>query len=564
MGATQSIHPIAELPSERSELGEPIIVLENVTKTYGSLELFRGLSLEIRKGEAVVIMGESGSGKSQLIKLMNGLVFPDTGSVKLFGKDTKEMSRKELMAARARIGTLFQSYALFDSMTVEENVAFPLIELKGIAPHEANKRAQELLTTLGLSDAGALFPSSLSGGMKKRVSLARALIVDPEIVLFDEPTTGLDPVMIEFVDEMLIDARQNYDITSVIISHDIASAFKLADRMAMLHQGEITFIGTPAEARASELPELRRFLEAATSRLASEEGADQSGVDSEGAEDRIAYRSPTGVAVRADDDGLRFEDLPPAEIAPIVTIENVEKVFGDRKILHGASFYIMPERITTIIGGSGSGKTVLMKHVLGLFQPSGGRITVFGDDMSKLSSKEVLQKRLNFGMLFQSAALFDSMTIEENVMFPLMEQPHSQWTQAKAREQAMDTLQRLKIDELAKKFPSDISNGQRKRVGLARAIVSQPKILIYDEPTTGLDPVMTSYVNDMIVEAQETFNVTALIVSHDMASTFRISHRIAMLYRGRIVAFGTPDDIRACEHPRVREFIYAGEVAGDA
>lgn len=544
------------------QLGEPIIVLENVTKTYGDLKLMRGLSLTIHKGEAVVIMGESGSGKSQLIKLMNGLVLPDSGSVKLFGKDTREMSRKELMAARARMGTLFQNYALFDSMTVEENVAFPLIELKGVAPVEATKRAKELLGTLGLSDAASLFPASLSGGMKKRVSLARALIVEPEVVLFDEPTTGLDPVMIEFVDEMLIDARKNYDITSVIISHDIASAFKLADRMAMLHEGKITFIGTTEEAKSTDLPEVRRFLEVATSRLSSDGVDDDYESDDDG--DRIAYRSETGAAVRTDTDGLRWEDLPKPEVAPIVTIENVEKTFGDRKILHGASFYIMPERITTIIGGSGSGKTVLMKHVLGLFQPSAGRITVFGDDMTKLSPRAVLEKRMKFGMLFQSAALFDSMTIAENVMFPLIEQPKSNWTPKDARAKALETLDKLKIVDLANKFPSDISNGQRKRVGLARAIVSQPQILIYDEPTTGLDPVMTNYVNDMIVEAQEAFNVTALVVSHDMASTFRISHRIAMLYKGRIVAFGTPDDIQACDHPRVREFIYAGEVHEDA
>lgn len=538
----------------------PMIVLEDVTKTYGELKLFRGLSLTVQKGESVVVMGESGSGKSQLIKLMNGLVLPDSGRVLLFGKDTREMSRKELMAARARIGTLFQNYALFDSMTVEENVAFPLIELKGVPEKEAFSRAKTLLHTLGLSDAGALYPASLSGGMKKRVSLARALIVDPEVVLFDEPTTGLDPVMIEFVDEMLVDARKNYGITSVIISHDIASAFKLADRMVMLHQGRITFAGTPEEARLTEQAEVQRFLSAATSRLSSTEEASTHVISGD---DRIAYRSETGVAVRADNDGLRFDDLPVPEIAPIVTIENVEKVFGERKILHGASFYILPERITTIIGGSGSGKTVLMKHVLGLFQPSGGKITVFGEDMSSVSSKRVLEKRRDFGMLFQSAALFDSMTIEENIMFPLLEQPGSTWTPKAARDQAQETLEKLKIGDLARKFPSDISNGQRKRVGLARAIVSTPKILIYDEPTTGLDPVMTSYVNDMIVEAQETFNVTALVVSHDMASTFRISHRIAMLYKGRIVAFGTPADIQACEHPRVREFIYAGEIADD-
>lgn len=544
-------------------MSEPIIELIDVYKSYGSNTVMQGLSLQVRKGEAVVIMGESGSGKSQLIKLMNGLVLPDKGVVKIFGRDTREMSRKELMEARAKIGTLFQNYALFDSMTVEENVAFPLVELKGVPRADAAEQAKKLLTTLGLADAGALFPASLSGGMKKRVSLARALIVNPEIVLFDEPTTGLDPVMIEFVDDMLLDARKNFDITSVIISHDMASAFKLADRMAMLHGGAITFIGTPDEARRSDREELKRFIASATSRLSSKEG-DEGDEDSDVSDGHIAYRSTTGVAVRGELDGLRYEDLPAPDEAPSVTIENVEKSFGDRQILFGASFYILPKKITTIIGGSGSGKTVLMKHVLGLFQPEGGRVTVFGEDLKSASPDKILELRMKFGMLFQSAALFDSMTIEENIMFPLLERPGATPSRADAQRQALETLERLKIVELRHKTPSDISNGQRKRAGLARAMVTKPEILIYDEPTTGLDPVMTGYVNDMIVEAQEEFDITALVVSHDMASTFRISHRIAMLYKGRIAAFGTPDDIRACEHPRVREFIFAGETPPDA
>lgn len=549
------------MTADRTKSATPLIALENVHKSYGELKLFRGLNLEVYPGEAVVVMGESGSGKSQLIRLMNGLVLPDEGSVRIFGQDTREISRRELMRLREKIGTLFQNYALFDSMDVVANVAFPLIELKGMPTAEAHEAARTLLEQLGLSDAGELFPASLSGGMKKRVSLARALITRPEVMLFDEPTTGLDPVMIEFVDQMLLDAREEYDITSLIISHDMASAFKLADRMAMLHEGRISFIGTPEEALATEQAEVRSFVHAATSRLtAMEEGA--AGDHAEGTESsRIAYRSATGVAVDAADpeDGLRWEDLPPPDSTPVVSLEDVEKSFGDRRVLHGVSFYILPKRITTIIGGSGSGKTVLMKHVLGLFQPTAGRVTVFGEDMAKTDGKALVELRSKFGMLFQSAALFDSMSILENAMFPLIERPGSGFSRREAEERAHDVLKRLKIDDLAHDFPGDISNGQRKRAGLARAMVTNPEILIYDEPTTGLDPVMTSYVNDMIVEAQEEFDIAALIVSHDMASTFRISHRVAMLYRGRILAFGTTEDIRQVTHPRVREFIYAGD-----
>lgn len=546
-----------------------LIELRNVHKRYGNLNLFNGLNLTVYEGETVVVMGESGSGKSQLIALMNGLVLPDEGSVTIFGKDTRKMSRKELMQARERIGTLFQNYALFDSMSVEENVMFPLVELQGMSHAEASSKARALLQTLGLGDAGDLFPASLSGGMKKRVSLARAFITNPDIALFDEPTTGLDPVMIEFVDQMLLDAQKEYELTSVIISHDMASAFKLADRMAMLHQGKITFIGTPDDARNTTQEEVQRFVSSATSRL---EESDESTQDETQAvhdqrmhgnrratdRDAIDYRSSTGVAVIGEDEGIQWDELPEPPIEPIVTIENVHKSFGPREVLKGVNFYVLPQQITTIIGGSGSGKSVLMKHILGLFHATAGRVTAFGQSISEIDEKQLVDMRLRFGMLFQSGALFDSMSILENTMFPLIEQPGRTLSRPDAKAQAMDTLKQLKIEDLASKMPGDISSGQRKRAGLARAIVTRPEILIYDEPTTGLDPVMTAYVNDMIVEAQEQFHITALIVSHDMASTFRISHRVAMLYHGRIIAFGTAEDMQRVRHSGVREFIFAG------
>lgn len=559
----------AQSEADETRKARPALIeLRDVHKSYGDLHLFRGLNLSVYEGETVVVMGESGSGKSQLIALMNGLVLPDKGSVKVFGKDTREMSRRELMGARERISTLFQNYALFDSMSVEENVMFPLIELQGMKRPEALEKARELLGTLGLGDAGELFPASLSGGMKKRVSLARAFITNPDVALFDEPTTGLDPVMIEFVDQMLIDAQRAYDLTSVIISHDMASAFKLADRMAMLHEGKITFIGTPDEARATPQEEVQRFVSRATSRLEAKKDDEQKDQKPDASKDHgtlrsderdaIDFRSNTGVAVIGDEEGVRWNELPEPEVPPIVTIEDVHKSFGPREVLKGVSFYVMPHQITTIIGGSGSGKSVLMKHILGLFHATSGRVTAFGQTIGEIDEKELVTLRQRFGMLFQSGALFDSMTILENTMFPLMEQPGRKTRRKDAMEQAMDTLKQLKIDDLANKTPSDISSGQRKRAGLARAIVTRPEILIYDEPTTGLDPVMTTYVNDMIVEAQEQFQITALIVSHDMASTFRISHRVCMLYHGRIIAFGTTDDMHQVRHNGVREFIFAG------
>jgi ABC-type transporter Mla maintaining outer membrane lipid asymmetry ATPase subunit MlaF len=532
-----------EQPSTEEDESTPIIRLDDVYKSFGDIHVMKGLSLEVYRGETVVIMGESGSGKSVLIKLMNGLLRPDKGSVQLFGKDTREMRRKELMRIRTQIGTMFQSYALFDSMTVAENVGFPLVEIENVQRSTARERAVDLLEQLGLGEAINMMPAELSGGMKKRVSLARALITDPEIVLFDEPTTGLDPIMIEFVDDMLIDAQKEFNLTSVIISHDMASAFKLASKMAMLHDGQIAFCGTPEEARTVDCKPLRRFVDRETSRLERASGDDDKGW--EGGDPETF--------------GIKYEDLEKPEQEPVVTVENLYKSFGDNKVLKGASFFALPHEITTLIGGSGSGKSVLMKHVLGLFEPTGGRVTVFGKDNADRSPKELRKMREEIGMLFQSAALFDSMPVLENVMFPLDQGPAGKgMSKHEAEDKAMDTLERLKIADLAKKNPAEVSNGQKKRIGLARAIVTEPRMIIYDEPTTGLDPIMTRYVNDMIADAQEEFDVTALVVSHDMASTFRISNKVAILYRGRIVAFGTPDEVKESQHPHVQEFIFAG------
>jgi phospholipid/cholesterol/gamma-HCH transport system ATP-binding protein len=518
---------------------EPILTLENAGKRFGDHAVLQDVSLDIERGTSTVIMGESGSGKSVLIKLMNGLLLPDTGHVRLLGVDTAAATPRELRLLRLKVSTLFQSYALFDSMNVEDNIAFPLVEGPGkaTARPEIRKRVDELLEMLKLTDARRLMPSELSGGMKKRVSLARALISNPEVVLFDEPTTGLDPVMIEFVDDMLIDVRTKYSITSVIISHDMASAFRLGDTLAMLHEGRITFRGTPDEARACEQPEVKRFIHLATSRLE--------------APDAAASAAPAGSG------GLRWEDLPKPTTETVVEVHDVTKAFGERVVLRGMNFFVPKGEVTTIIGGSGSGKTVMMKHILGLLKPDSGRVEVFGRDLATLNARESVLMRLRFGMLFQGAALFDSMTVLENVAFPLIESPRPEHVSvAKAREMALETLRRLKIDDLAQRTPSEISGGQRKRVGLARAIVASPDLIIYDEPTTGLDPVMTNYVNDMIVEAQQEFGTTALVVSHDMASTFRISQWIVMLYQGEIIAFGPPDAILHHPHPRVQEFIH--------
>ncbi len=510
----------------------PVIELRGVQKRFGDAVVLDGLDLAVETGKTTVVAGQSGSGKSVLLKLMNGLLLPDEGQVLLFGEDTRQVPLTRLLELRKRVTMMFQNYALMDSLTVSQNIGFPLYVNGSMRWREIQPLVDELLELLDLQGAGGKMPSELSGGMKKRVSLARAVVSNPEVVLFDEPTTGLDPVMIEFVDQLIRRTRERYGITSVIISHDTTSILGLADRLAMLEHGRIQTLGSVDEVRATGEPLVEAFFGGAGRRLTAGESATEA--------EAAARR---------------------AEVEPAVEVVDLYKSFGPHQVLRGVDLSIPKNRITVLIGGSGSGKSVIMKHIIGIFKPDRGQVLVFGRDITQLDDAALLKLRTHFGMLFQGAALLDGMTVAENVSFPLKERGLAA---GEVRDRTAQILDQLKLTGIAKRYPADISNGQKKRVGLARAIVTQPRIMIYDEPTTGQDPVMTRYVDDMIVEAQELFDITSIVVSHDMASTFRVAHQVAMLYRGEIRAVGTPDEVRASPDPQVRRFIFAGTPEGDA
>ncbi len=523
---------------------KPVIRLRGVVKRFGELVVLDGLDLDIHTGLTTVICGQSGSGKSVLLKLMNGLLLPDEGTVELFGQDTRSLSVRQLIELRKRVSMMFQSYALMDSFTVHENIAFPIYENTSMRWREIAPLVRELLELLDLADAGAKMPSELSGGMKKRVSLARAVVSNPEVVLFDEPTTGLDPVMIEFVDDMIVKTRERYGITSVVISHDMTSTLRLADRIAMLDGGKIVAYGSVDEVLKSDAAIVKVFFEGAD-RIRGL-GGWSGGVEAGAAADVQAVEPPSAA-------------VPEGEI-PAVEVIDLHKSFGEHKVLTGVSIAMPRHSITVLIGGSGSGKSVFMKHVIGLLRPDSGVVKIFGTDLATLDTDAMLALRTRFGMLFQGAALLDSLSVRENVSFPLWERGMKR---ADVRRETDAMMEQLRITDIADRQPSSISNGQRKRVGLARAIVTKPEIMIYDEPTTGQDPIMTRYVDDMIVEAQQLFDITSLVVSHDMASAFRIGDRVAMLHRGEIRAYGTPEQVRSNPDPWVRRFIYAGTPEGE-
>ncbi len=237
-----------------------MIKVENLKKSFGRLEVLTGIDLEIQKGESVVVIGQSGCGKSVLLKHIIALLRPDEGSVVVDGQNVFELKHVDLMDFRKRVGVLFQFGALFDSMTVAENIGFCLKESLHMKPQQVKQIAEEKLALVGMKDVGHKMPSEISGGMKKRVALARAIATEPDIILYDEPTTGLDPISADMINELIVDVNKKLGVTSIAVTHDMASAYKIADRIIMLYEGKIVWDGTPDQIRQTDNAIVKQFI----------------------------------------------------------------------------------------------------------------------------------------------------------------------------------------------------------------------------------------------------------------------------------------------------------------
>jgi phospholipid/cholesterol/gamma-HCH transport system ATP-binding protein len=242
------------------ESGQTMIQLKGVYKSFGNNHVLRGVNLEIKCGESMVVIGGSGTGKSVLIKCVIGLLRHDKGEIYVDGKEISHFNEGEWNELRKKFGMLFQRDALFDSMPVWENVGFGLRRHTNLSDEEIKGLAVEKLKLVGMTNVENLMPAELSGGMRKRVSLARAIAMEPAILLYDEPTTGLDPIMANVINELIVTMREKLDVTSIAITHDMNSAYRIADRIAVLYKGEIIAAGTPEEIRNSENPIVRQFI----------------------------------------------------------------------------------------------------------------------------------------------------------------------------------------------------------------------------------------------------------------------------------------------------------------
>lgn len=236
-----------------------------------------------------------------------------------------------------------------------------------------------------------------------------------------------------------------------------------------------------------------------------------------------------------------------------IEVAGIHKSFGPKVVLDGVSFDVTEGETMIVIGASGSGKSVLLKSIVRLLDPDGGRISVDGQEVGALTREELYELRRRVGYVFQFAALFDSMTIEQNIAMGLRR--IEGMTRSEIRSRVEESLARVDLEGYGSRLPSELSGGQRKRAGVARAIATRPKYLLYDEPTTGLDPVTTAVIDRLIMKLDEELGVTSIVVTHDMKSAYRTGDRIAMLYKGRIRMIGTPEQIRTAEDPIVRGFV---------
>lgn len=242
-------------------MNDPMIEISDLRKSFGENRVLKGVNLRVNRGETVVVMGRSGCGKSVLLKHIIGLMKPDSGRIVVDGIEVTALKGEDLIEFRKRFGMLFQGSALFDSLSVWENVGLGLLEHTDLSEQEVRRIAREKLELVGLTQVEDLRPSELSGGMKKRVGLARAIAMDPPVILYDEPTTGLDPIMADVINQLIRHLQAKLKVTSIAVTHDMNSAMKIGDRLAMLYGGRIVFEGTPEEVKATDNEVVRQFVE---------------------------------------------------------------------------------------------------------------------------------------------------------------------------------------------------------------------------------------------------------------------------------------------------------------
>ncbi|WBU38434.1 dipeptide ABC transporter ATP-binding protein [Homoserinibacter sp. YIM 151385] len=489
----------------------------------GEVAAVRGIDLDVRPGEVLAIVGESGSGKTVTAKSILGLL-PETattrGAVVLGGEDVVRIPRSRLRELRGtEVAMVFQepSTALNPVFTVGWQIAEGLRAHGRMSRKEARAKAIDILGRVGIPDPEVRvdhYPHQFSGGQKQRVVIAMALVLEPSVIVADEPTTALDVTVQAEILDLLRRCRDEFGAAIVLITHNMGVVADLADRVAVMYQGELVEEAGAAELFASPRAEYTRTLLAAVPRL------------------EIADR--------------RFEPAPDADPAPVVVAEHLDIVYPGRLGRSGfhavddVSFTIAPGQVLGLVGESGSGKTTIGRAMAGLTRVTGGSLRVLGVEMAGARPRDLKPSRRDLGFVFQDPATSFNplLTIAECVAEPLV--VHGAAGDARAARGRVDEL--LEAVQLPKAFgdryPHELSGGQRQRASLARAIALEPKLLIADEPTSALDVSVQARVLELFAELQAEFGFASLFITHDLAVVDQLAHEIVVLHRGRIAEQG--------------------------
>ena len=515
-------------------------------------------SLAIEEGEIFVIMGLSGSGKSTMVRLLNRLIEPTRGQVLIDGVDIAKMSDAELREVRRKkIAMVFQSFALMPHMSVLDNTAFGMA-LAGVPAAEREQKAREALRQVGLENYAHAWPDELSGGMRQRVMIAMALSCRPAVLIADEPTTALDVTIQAQILQLIAVLQKEMAMGVIFITHDMGVVADIADRVLVMYRGEAVETGSVEEIFRSPQHPYTQSLLAAVPRLGEMRGQD------------LPRRFPLPGQPLAE------SETPDTVVAgePILQVRDLvarfpvrggllNRVTREVHAVEKVSFDLWPGETLSLVGESGCGKSTTGRALLRLVETQGGTITFDGQRIDTLAGGKLQALRRNIQFIFQDpyASLDPRQTVGDSIMEPL--RVHGLLRGEAARERVAWLLKRVGLQpEHAWRYPHAFSGGQRQRICIARALALNPKVVIADESVSALDVSIRAQIINLMLDLQREMGIAFLFISHDMAVVERISHRVAVMYRGRIVEIGPRRAVfENPQHPYTRKLMAAVPVA---